>query len=390
MVSSKKTKVFFDAMPIALPKISGIGHMIVELVRHLSANKDFTDRYQIILIAPKSGLKYLDQWGFENVEYQALPVKGRIWSGLVLYRLLPWADLFFGKGIYIFGNSTTWPLLFSKAITYIHDLTFLAYPDTMKPKVRAVLKRNVPVWIKRADFIVTISESSKKEIAKTFKVPSDRLDVVYCGVDTTVYKPSASRQVVAIRKKYDVPEHYVLFVSSIEPRKNVMRLLEAYESLPSQILEKYALVLVGGDGWLNERVYQKIDELRDSGLTIIKPEQYVPDEDLPALYSGAAVLLHPAVYEGFGMSPLQALACNTPVIVGDNSSMPEVVGEAGVYVDALSVPDIATKLQQVLENPEKYRQKMSKSRDRQLKLYSWHNSAQKLISVIGRVDDVKG
>lgn len=361
--------------------------MIVELVRNLSADKDFTDKYQIILIAPKSGLKYLDQWGFQKVEYRALPVKGRIWSGLVLYRLLPWADLFFGKGIYVFGNYTTWPLLFSKSITFIHDLSFIAHPETMKPKVRGVLRKNVPLWIKRADVVATISKSSKREIRKIFNVPDSKLKLVYCGVDAGFFSPRNSQEVAEVRDKYGIPTNYILFVSSIEPRKNVDRLLEAYEKLPTELSKRYALVLVGGDGWLNEQINEKIENLKSNGYSIIRPNRYVPDEDLPALYSGATVLLHPAIYEGFGISPLQAISCNTPVIVGNNSSMPEVVGDAGVYVDALSVEDIKIKLQEVLTNPVKYRKLLAATREKIITKYSWQNSAQKLAQVI---DEVSG
>ncbi len=384
MSSQQKTKVFFDAFPLVFDRPSGIGHLMVETIRALEANKEFADKHQLVLIAPRSGLKKLDRWGFKTTIHKAVPVKGRIWSALVLYRLLPPADLFFGKGVYVFSNYTTWPLLFSKSVTYIHDLNFVENPDTVSPKTYRVLSKNMKLWIKRTDHIVTISEFSKKEIKKIYDVADERISVVLCGVDDKKFYPLDTNIVESIKKKYEISGEYILFLSNIEPRKNIDRLLDAYAALPDNLHDSYSLLLVGGDGWRNESTLNKIEHLRSEGLRIIRPKHYVPDEHLPALISGATVLAHPALYEGFGLSPLQAMACGTPVIVSDTTSLPEVVGGSGLYIDPSSTEDIKSKMAQILTN-KKQRQEYSKLGLERSKMFRWSYAANSLNDIFSRL-----
>jgi glycosyltransferase involved in cell wall biosynthesis len=373
----KKTNVYFDAFPLATSSSSGVGHLIAETVRALDSDKAFLAKYNLVLIGPKSGFDNIRKWGFKNASLKAIPTKGRVWSALVLYRLLPPADLFFGKGIYIFANYTTWPLLFSKSIMYIHDLNFLANPDTVKPKTYKVLSKNIRLWVKRASRVATISEFSKSEIKKFLGV--DASAVLYCGVDQKEFYPRPQKEIEAVKKKYGITGDYILFLSNVEPRKNIDRLLDAYALLNKNLRAKYAFVMVGGDGWLNEATKQRIAKLRAEGNSIIWPTDYVPDEDKPALISGAQVLAHPALYEGFGIPPLEALACGTPALVSNTTSLPEVASDVGIYVDPLDVDDISSKLTESLKLDKSL---LTKSLIAQSAKFRWSTAASKLATLL--------
>lgn len=375
----KKTKVFFDAFPICTERKSGIGHLVEETIRGLDLDEEFNNKYELILVAPKKGLQNIKKLGYKNAKTKSTLLKGRIWNALVIYNLMPPVDIFLGKGIYVFGNYTTWPLIRSKSITYIHDLNFLENPGTVKPKTNKVLVNNINIWANRASRVATISEFSKKEIIKKLKISENKVEVIYCGVDLKKFYPKEKETINKVKSKYGIVGEYIIFLSNIEPRKNVERLLDAYSLLTPILKSKYALVLIGADGWLNESIKQKIIKMVNSDLNVIWPDVYVPDEDLPALLSGAKALVHPALYEGFGIPPLEAMACGTIPIVGNTSSLPEVVGDCGAYVNPLDTEDICSNITSVLEGRIKYD---SKALLQRASNFTWDKSATRLKSII--------
>ena len=242
-------------------------------------------------------------------------------------------DIFLGKGIYLFPNFKNWPLLFSKSITYIHDIAFKVYPEFTEPRNRTMLNAQISRFLLRSDVIVTVSESSRQEILNHYTYLSkSKVRVVLNGVDTSVFYARNEAEVNKMRKKYALPARYFMFLSNLEPRKNILTLLDAYSRLPENVRFNSALFFVGGMGWLNEDVFKKIEQLELSGCNIIRPSIYVEDDDLPALLTGAVALVHPAFHEGFGMPPLEAIACETPVIISNIPSIREVIGEVGVYL----------------------------------------------------------
>jgi glycosyltransferase involved in cell wall biosynthesis len=181
--------------------------------------------------------------------------------------------------------------------------------------------------------------------------------------------------------KYGIDKSYIIFLSTIEPRKNVDGLLDAYSLLPEDVRQQTALVLIGSAGWLNGKTVSRIKMMKESGYDIVWPSTYVPDSDLPALLSGASIMVHPAFYEGFGISPLQSMACKTPVIVSRNSSLTEVVGDAGLYVDPNSARNIADKIL-VLLGDKILQKKLSLAGHKRAELFSWSKSADMLSEII--------
>jgi len=378
----KKTKIYIDALSLAEQKVSGIGHLTLETVRALALEEGL----HINLVLPLGKRKLVERHRLQNVTIMELPIPARGLSLLTKMHLMPPVDLLLGSGVYIFPNYRNWPLLFSKSLTYFHDVSFMLYPETVSPKNLKYLQQNSPIWLKRSDLVLTLSKSSKKDIVKSLDIDPEKVRIIDCGVDHEVFYRRDAKEIEKFKASYGLTcEKYLLYIGNFEPRKNLIRLINAYQMLSEDLREKYSLVLVGSGGWLNEDVFSLIKQLTERGARILQPNKYVEDSDLPALLSGATMLVHPALYEGFGLSPLQSMACGTPVIVANNSSLPEVVGDAGLLVDAYSEKDISVKIRELLLSPE-ICQMMGLKGVVQAKKYSWQISEKQLYDCILEVN----
>lgn len=379
----KKT-LFIDVGPLLEEKMSGIGHTTKHIVEHLSNSDLFVQEYSIKLIYPKNKEALIDRFKFNHhVGTAYTPVRARILNGLARYNLLPPMDILFGKGVYLFPNFKNWPLVRSKSLTYIHDIAFKIYPEYIEPSNLRMLNGSVDRYMRRTDVVVTVSDSSRAEILQYYpRLSPDKVKVVKNGVDPGFFSRRDRNEVKAMAKKYDLPPRYFIFISSIEPRKNLTTLLDAFEIIARD--DDVALFLVGGMGWLNEDVMHKIQDLQDRGYKVVRPKQYVPDDDLPALLSGAQALVHVPVHEGFGISPLQAIACGTPVIVSDIPAIREVVGSVGVYMDDLyDSAELARRMKQITRTPTKEQRRLYAER---AGLYSWNAKLSDLEELIKNVE----
>ena len=215
-------------------------------------------------------------------------------------------------------------------------------------------------------------------IISNLSVEKSKTAIVSCGVDREKFYPRNVEEVKKFHLKYKLPKNYILYLGNIEPRKNINTLLRAYVKLPRLLQDKHALVIVGGGGWLNETILDEIETLKKQGHNIIKPSKYIAEDCLPALHTGASLLVHPAYYEGFGISPLQAMSCGTPVIVANNSSMPEVAGEAGILFSADDIEDLSAKIESVLSD-SRFTKGLSKRLIIQSKKFLWSKSAESLL-----------
>ena len=241
----------------------------------------------------------------------------------------------------------------------------------------------VPKTVEKSEQLVTISENSKKEIVEHFGVAADKISIVHPFIDETLFNPRPVPEVNAIRKKFNLPNKYIFFVSNIEPRKNVQGLLEAYASLPSTLQKEYGLVLAGGKGWLNTEIHARADELVAKGHNIMRIG-YVADEDLPAMLTGASLFVYPSFYEGFGIPPLEAMACGVPVITANNSSLPEVVGDAALLIDAKKPQEISTAIVKLLKDSGLRKRLIAKGY-KQCKIFTPERSAAQLQAVIDKL-----
>ena len=379
--SDKTIRLYIDARALASERISGIGHNLVETVHSLEHKIIQGEKIKITLLVPISKARFVNQWGFQRVNIKRILIPMRIINVLERHRLLPPMDIFLGRGIYIFPNYTNWPILFSKSLTHIHDISYVYFPLFVEPRNLKMLLSGVPRWIHRSDKVIAISHNAGDEITKHFKLPPNKVQVVTCGVDTKVFLPQSEDEIKRLKNNYNLPPEYILYFGNIEPRKNLINLVNAYKTLPKSLKDRYALVLAGGDGWLNESIHQTITEALEEGNNIIIPGKYIPDADLPALYSGAIALAHPSYYEGFGISPLQAMACGVPVMTSNVSSMPEVVGNAGLYVNPRDQHDIGDKMKLLLENASLRNELVQKGFARSQQ-FNWDESGEKLLTII--------
>ncbi|HSE29119.1 MAG TPA: glycosyltransferase family 1 protein [Candidatus Saccharimonadales bacterium] len=380
-----KTKIFIEAVPLVDKQMSGVPHALAGIVAAMAANKEIMKNYELILVAPKNRLHLLDRWpGLQNCSRKAIPMKFRIMNGLGRRGLLPPMDLLLGRGIYFFGNFFNWPLTkSSKSFTYIHDICFATHPELVQPDNQKMLAKNVPRYIRQTDYVIAVSETSRREIISEFNVPESKVKVVYNAADTSAYSKTYSvEEVKQTQQKYGVfGDKYFLFISNIEPRKNIERLIGAIEKLPKDV----GLFLVGGDGWLNEKVFKMIDEQNKKGRKVIKPKTYVDDEDAAKLLQGSLGLTMPSIYEGFGMPALESLTMGKPTVVSNIPQFKEVAGEVGFYCDYKNIDSIATALQKVLDMNDTERTNYSQKAKKQASKFSWDKSAAVLASLFNQV-----
>ena len=383
--AAEPIKLYVDASPLAEDNITGTPHFTAELTKALERHPDNGKKFRLILVIAFDKKKKLSRWNYARVSFKTIPLPLRLLNLTWKYNLLPPMDRLLGRGFYLFPNYKNWRLgRSSYSLTYIHDLGFMRYPQFTQPKNLEFLKTHIQKWIARASVILTGSDHAREEIINLLNVAPEKVTRIYHGVDHRQYYPRPDAEIKAAKAKYDIEGDYILYIGSLEPRKNLTRLIAGYCQLPQKLRDRYSLCLIGGGGWLNDEILAAIKSTRDQGFNIVQPSQYVEDEDLPSLLSGASLLAHPALYEGFGLSPLQAMACGTPVLVADNSSLPEVVGQAGILADAESDKDISAKIEKVLTD-EKYCSGMVRSGLRQAQKFKWETTANELLECIDRL-----
>jgi glycosyltransferase involved in cell wall biosynthesis len=375
---SKKIKIFVDAEVLIVPHFSGIGHYTLELLYALDRLIDTRPDVEVTLGVYFKKMSKVRAYGFKNFKYRYSPFPLRINNALKTRGMQPFYDLFFGKHIYFFPNYTSWPLLFSKSVSIVYDLSFEYFPHYVEPRNQKFLSDNVKKSVDRAARIITISKNSKREISEFYGLSKKSIDIVYPGIDQSMFFKWPVSETEKIKAKYGVFGKYILFVGNIEPRKNLKNLLLAYEKLDSNIRNQYSILLVGARGWLDDEIFEIIERLRLAGNHIQQPNDYVHDEHRAALYSGASLFVYPSQYEGFGIPPLEAMACGIPTITSNNSSLPEAVGDAAVLIDANLVSQLATAIQDILTNPNRQANLIEKG-FRQVDKYSWDQEAKKLL-----------
>lgn len=324
----------------------------------------------------------------KNIRYRIIRwLPGRVYNMLFRLRLGLPLDLFLGRrpNVILFPNFIRWPVWNPKikTISMIHDLSFIYFPQYASPPNLHDHLRFVPKAIAKVNHIITISKSSKQQIINHYKVPASKITIVSPGVDPEHFYPRSASDIAKARHKYRLPKKYLLYHGTLEPRKNIEGLLAAYEQLEPKIQDEYALVLAGGKGWQDESIWVAIHRLQKKDLKVITTG-YVADEDAPAIISGAVMLLFPSHYEGFGMPPAEAMACGVPVISSDNTSLPEVIGTAGLLLKAEDTADWTTAIVKLL-NDKRLQEKLIARGLEQAKKFTWDRSATSLHEMLKKI-----
>ena len=259
----------------------------------------------------------------------------------------------------------------------VHDLTFLHYPQYLTADSRRYYNDQITVAVRHADHILTISESSKRDMVEMLAVPAEKITVHLPGVVES-FKPLPLETLAEARQRLDLPDAYILFLGTFEPRKNIVGLLEAYQALLQTLPDAPPLVLAGTRGWLFDETMQQVERM-NLGNRILWREN-VPQDVLPALYNMARVLVVPSFYEGFGLTALEAMACGTVPIVSNRSSLPEVVGDVGLQID----PDDTTTLTDALRHAltdSAWLEAQCELCLQRAKTFTWENTARIALSV---------
>ncbi len=258
-------------------------------------------------------------------------------------------------------------------VVTVHDLTFLHYPQYLTADSRRYYNGQIEWATRRADHILTVSESAKSDLMEMLNVPGEKISVHMHGVDES-FRPLPPETLANYRQQLNLPPEYILYVGAFEPRKNITGLARAYKMLLERLPDAPPLVLVGSRGWLFDETMVLIDELK-LGDRIIWRENIVTDEQLPAVFNMALALVLPSFYEGFGLPALEAMACGTVPIVSNRSSLPEVVGDVGLQINPDDVSTLADALYRALTDTA-WRETTQKAGIAQAAAFTWDKTAE--------------
>jgi glycosyltransferase involved in cell wall biosynthesis len=371
-----KIKIAFDANPLVGQK-TGIGQLTLELITALAEDnpeKQFIGHYFNFL----NKNKIIDLPIASNISY-----KKTIYFPTKILNLLRYLNIqlpfeFFCRARtdkIIFPNFVSMPSLFrSKSILFVHDLSYEDFPEYVSEKNGRYLRKWVPRSIKNAESVVTISEFTKKRIIDAYNVSTNKIRVIPVPPRQKV-KPD-----ISIINKLQLKD-FILFVGTLEPRKNIINLLKSYEMLPLNIQNEQPLVLVGGKGWRDVEILKKIQSMQEAGLSVIQTG-YVSDEEKSALYESSKVVLQLSHYEGFGMPVLEAMSYGKPIICSDIPVFHEIADSVAIFVPKDNPVHISQTVLRVITD-SKLRKSMSKKSLEHVKNYpKWQDVAISISSLL--------
>lgn len=378
-------RVTIDTSPI-LPKPSGIGFYVVKLLEEIAQLVTeqtahpaiaFEPMYQISLKQALRGNFAAPQPlpNYPNLRYFPLPVK--VTNLLMRYPklFLPPFEAMFGFGDIFHGtNYTVFPLRRSRKVMTIYDLTFIKYPHYSNAVVQAYADR-VRRCLKWTDLVLTISHSSKRDIVELLGVAEERVVVTHLASRYSV-ADAGRREIAPTIAGFPLDRPFILFVSTIEPRKNLLGLLEAFDHLKKTQQIPHDLVLVGQKGWLYAEIFQRID--RSVYREAIHHLDYLSNTEVADFYRYADVFVYPSHYEGFGLPVLEAMTLGCPVVCSDNSSLPEVAGDAAILVDASEAMQLAAGIGKIVGD-RAFRDALIQKGLLQAQKFTWRSTAEQTL-----------
>lgn len=383
-------------------------HIGIDASRAFVSRPTGTENYSLNLIEVLGQIDYNNSYTLyiRNNSYQTLGVK---FPDNFKFKVIPWPYLWTQAGLasecikeppdVLFIPAHTLPLIRRpslKTVVTIHDLGAEFLPQYHQFPHKLYLNKSTEYAVKQATHLIAVSKSTKDSLIAKLHCDSQRISVIYEGYDDEKFNPQASKKklyhetesrpesLVKIRKvldKYKIKLPYILFVGTIQPRKNLVRLIEAF-SIVSSKASSISLIIAGKPGWTYEEIYSAPEKFRVEER--VRFLDYIASEDLPIFYQNAHCFVLPSLYEGFGLPVLEAMACGCPVVVSKTSSLTELVGEAGLLVNPLNINDIAENLQSIINNSE-LREDLIKKGLKQVKKFSWEKCARETLKVIENV-----
>lgn len=358
----------------ALRQGAGIGRYTRGIVGAL-ARLDHANQYTLIVPADIGALPH--SIGEGQMRMQRLPLPE--WPLTIAWhrlRLPLYVELFTGAlDLFHSPDFVLPPVHRARTIITVHDLSFLRFPQCAARGLVEYLSAVVPRSLRRADLVLADSAWTRQDLIEMLHVAAEKIVVVPAGVGPEYHPISDQATLAAVRERYNLPRRFLLHVGTLEPRKNLIRLMEALRAIADRDPE-LCLVLVGGKGWLYEDIFASVARLGLAGRVIFPG--YIAEADLPAVYNLAEALAYPSLYEGFGIPPLEAMACGVPVVSSNSSSLPEVVGDAALLVEPTDTAALADALLRALSDNE-LRQTLRRRGLERAAAFSWPAAAQKLL-----------
>ena len=269
----------------------------------------------------------------------------------------------------------------------VHDLSLLKYPETHPQDRLRAIGRLLPKAVECADAVIVVSDFVRREVIATLDVNPGKVFTVPNGVGHE-FQPLSRTETEPVLRRYGLTHQgYILTVGTLEPRKNLIRLVRAYRLLPAALQHHYPLVVAGMKGWHYESIEQALAGLVKSGQ--VRLPGYLPASDLPAMYAGAAVMVYPSLYEGFGLPPLEAMASGVPVVTSNRSSLPEVVADAGILVEPEDEAAIAESIRTLLDDEHEAHKLIQRGLKR-ARQFTWERCAQETVAVYRQALEVAG
>lgn len=367
----------------ALRQIAGIGRYSRELV---GAFADLQSGDELVLFyaardlppdAPGLASLRVLQATYPAVRVVALPVSER-WLTILWQRArlpLPVERLIGPIDVLHAPDFVLPPARTRHTILTVHDLTFRVHPETAHARLRHYLERAVPRSLARAQHILADSRSTAGDLQRLMSVPPAKVSVLYPGIGRQFLRIEDPEQLAAVRRRYNLPDQFILHIGTIEPRKNLQRLMSAFADVRASSGHALSLVLAGKPGWLSEPILAQARAT--AGVMLVGP---VEEQDMAALYSAARGVAYPTLYEGFGFPPLEAFACGTPVVASNTSSLPELLGTLAIQVDPRDSAALAVALRQLIDDPEVTRRARQEG-PAQAAQFSWPEAARHLLDL---------
>ncbi len=382
----KRMNISFDAQLLLKPCPTGIGRYAENILKNLEQQRHELELNIFVRKGEQPFLPVMEEYkkrGYKIRESEAC--SGALYKLITTVLPLPY-HVFFGRDseVSVFFNYIVPPGVKGKRIVFLHDMAYKVYPETLRAKTKLWLNLNIRRSKKRADKFITISEFSKREIVTYLHINPDDIEVVYAGVNFNVYHPDyAVRKIENVKQTYGINRDYFLYLGTLEPRKNIVGLVKSYNKMKKSFLKTASgypqLVLAGKKGWLYKEIYELVDELQLKEDILFTG--YITEEESALLMNGAIAFVFPSFYEGFGLPPLEAMACGTPVISSNAASMPEVVGDAGLLVNPKSEDELYDAMLALLQDKE-LAANLGKKGIQRAKKFTWENASQQLLEII--------
>jgi glycosyltransferase involved in cell wall biosynthesis len=372
-------RIAIDGFPLSEP-LTGIGHYTLELAHHLALN---SPEDEFLVVSPKSFGPSIDaENGTANLRFSRVivsPLTRHWWSlGLPRYIRKNQIQLFHGTNFEV-PLRTGCPTVLT-----IHDLSTLLYPQTHKGSVVRRARRRLPLMARAATMIITDTETIRQEINEHLQIPLDRI-VTVSGAARSCFRRLEFEQTADTRKRLGIGDEFLLYVGTIEPRKNLLTLVRAFEAVLSRRESRLQLVIAGRKGWMVDSLFGYVKSSPAASRIIFTG--YVSDEDLCALYSSCSLFIYPSLYEGFGLPPVEAMACGAPVIVSRIPSIQEVAGTAARLASSENVSEWTEAIIELLDDAL-LRQQLSLAGISRASQFSWHRTARQVQDVYCQAIDI--